>query len=303
MDSFQEFYELQGENLAAKIRETYSGRSRLNGEASQILWNLMRDNGRILEPAENDAYRRQRVAAIISREAELEYINSSSNGSGQVGAPLIWDASQREPPPNLAALAGNAQSANAEAIAPHCDSQAPLEDLRATRNSPAQSQPASRSPNPFPLTVDIKGLKGALAQTTATPQLVSERLAQQPCQAAGPSPSQFAMSAPTRGQGRSMPSPSHIGDHAKLMMKLIALPERFDGREGRNAMEDFGVYEDLCEFCGIPEQYMGQISYFALKDGARAFCKSQSQEAQRNLSAIKQAFIDRYLSPQKLDRI
>ena len=43
--------------------------------------------------------------------------------------------------------------------------------------------------------------------------------------------------------------------------------------------------------------------HFALKDGARAFCKSQSQEAQRNLSAIKQAFIDRYLSPQKLDEI
>ena len=89
MDSLQEFYGLQGESLAAKIQEIYPGRSPLNDEASQILWNLMRNNGCILERAENDADRRQCVAAIILREAEPEYINSSSKGSGQAGASLI----------------------------------------------------------------------------------------------------------------------------------------------------------------------------------------------------------------------
>ena len=100
-----------------------------------------------------------------------------------------------------------------------------------------------------------------------------------------------------------MPSPNHIGEHIKLMMKLIAPLERFNGKESRNVAEDLAVYEDLCTSCGIPEQHMGQILYFVLKDGARVFYKTQSQEVRHNFSAIKQALIGRYLSPQKLDRI
>ena len=303
MSNLQEFYGLRGKDLVAKIREAYSGRSRLNGKASQILWNLMSDNGCVLEPAEDDAERRQRVAAIISGNFEPEYVNSSAYESADPGAPLIWDASQRSAPHNPATLVVNTQPANVEAVAPHRDSPAHQEDHGGTRSSPAPSHPADRSSNPSPLIVDIEGLKGALAQTTATLQLVSERLAQQPSEAALPSPSQFAMSAPTLGQGRSMPSLNHIGDHIKLIMKLIDPSERFNGRESRNVAEDLGVYEDLCKSCCIPEQHMGQILYFVLRDGARTFYKSQSREVQRNFSAIKQALIERYLSPQKLDRI
>ena len=106
---------------------------------------------------------------------------------------------------------------------------------------------------------------------------------------------------------RSIPTPqstaAKLGDSIKLLSTLIPAAERFAGKDDRSIVEDLSIYEGLCEANDIPRNQWGQILVYVLKEDARRFFRTQPVTLQHDYERIKQAMIDRYLSPEKMDRI
>ena len=94
-----------------------------------------------------------------------------------------------------------------------------------------------------------------------------------------------------------------LGKSIKLLMELIPPVERFAGQDDRSIVEDLLIFEELCKSNNIPQDQWAKILVYILKGDARRFFRSQPARLQFDYEQIKQALIDRYLSPEKLDRI
>ena len=98
-------------------------------------------------------------------------------------------------------------------------------------------------------------------------------------------------------------SPMVLAKSIRLLISLIPSVERFGGQDDRSIMEDLLIFEGLCKANNVPANQWAQILVYILKDDARRFYRSQPIDFQNDYKRIKQALIDRYLSPEKMDRI
>ena len=97
--------------------------------------------------------------------------------------------------------------------------------------------------------------------------------------------------------------PLILGKSIKLLSTLIPPLERFAGQDDRSIVEDLLIFEGLCEANNIPKSQWGQILVYVLKGDARRFFRSQPVTLHKDYDRAKQALIDRYLSPEKMDRL
>ena len=101
----------------------------------------------------------------------------------------------------------------------------------------------------------------------------------------------------------ALESPMVLGRSIKLLTTLIPPVERFGGQDDRSIVEDLLIFEGLCKANRVPFNQWAQILVYVLKADARRFFRSQPISFQNDYKRIKQALIDRYLSPEKMDRI
>ena len=87
------------------------------------------------------------------------------------------------------------------------------------------------------------------------------------------------------------------------MTKLIPPSERFSGKETSNVHEDLNDFEELCRASDIPQDRWASILPFILKDEARRYLRAQPKIIQQNYLSAKQQMIQRYMSPEKMDRL
>ena len=118
-----------------------------------------------------------------------------------------------------------------------------------------------------------------------------------------PAPPTPASKGPSRFPATPGRRSKSLGAMVETMTKLIPPSERFSGKETSNVCEDLNEFEELCRANEIPEDNWAGILPFILKDEARRYLRAQPRIIQQSYTSIKQQLIQRYMSPEKMDRL
>ena len=101
----------------------------------------------------------------------------------------------------------------------------------------------------------------------------------------------------------SDPKEKSFEESIKLLMKLIPNIDRFDGSDSKNVTEELAIFEQLCSKNHIPERDWPLLLAFVLKDSARRYYRSLSEERKSTYDSARRSLIERFLPEEKLNRI